>query len=39
MIEITKTQNLVKTSYSNEDVIVLLKDLTNIMKVLYMAAM
>ena len=31
MIEITKTQNLVKTSYSNNDVIVLLKDLTGVM--------
>lgn len=29
MIEITKTQNLVKTSYSNDDVIVLLKDLSS----------
>ena len=32
MIEITKTQNLVKTSYSTDDVVVLLKDLSSEMK-------
>lgn len=32
MIEITKVQNLVKTSYSKDDVIVLLKDLSSEMK-------
>ena len=32
MIEITHVQNLVKTSYSNDDVIVLLKDLSSEMK-------
>lgn len=32
MIEIKNVQNLVKTSYSEEDVIVLLKDLSGIMK-------
>ena len=32
MIEITKVQNLVKTSYSADDVIVLLKDLSSEMK-------
>lgn len=32
MIEITKVQNLVKTSYSEDDVVVLLKDLSSEMK-------
>lgn len=32
MIYVEKTQNLVKTSYSSDDVIILLKDLTNSMK-------
>jgi hypothetical protein len=32
MIEIEKTQKLVKTSYSEDDVVLLLKDLTNDMK-------
>ena len=32
MIEITNTQNLVKTSYSKDDVVVLLKDLSSDMK-------
>ena len=32
MIEITKTQSLVKTSYSTDDVVVLLKDLSSEMK-------
>lgn len=32
MVEITRVQNLVKTSYSEDDVIVLLKDLSNDMK-------